>query len=117
MESAEKLVLKNGVYAIKRSEIDDDQNEFDVNTRTEWRVIYVDPFKINIMYETPYSIGKSFKKAGRRGSRNFLDEPKTASPPILRDTDLNHVDCDDDYCDSKRQGSPNMQPFDKRKKF
>jgi hypothetical protein len=50
-ESNDNIVLKSGVYAVAKKHIDDNKGEFHVNTRTEWRVVYVDPFSINLALE------------------------------------------------------------------
>lgn len=53
--STDNIVLKNGIYAVMKRNIEDLKGEFQVNTRTEWRVIYVDPFSVNIAREQSYS--------------------------------------------------------------
>lgn len=41
--------IKDQVYAVKKSMINDTKSEFQANTRTEWRVIYVDAFKAKLL--------------------------------------------------------------------
>lgn len=38
---SENSIVLNGVYALKQSSVDEQKSEFQINTRTEWRVLYV----------------------------------------------------------------------------
>jgi len=42
-DNATSIVL-NGVYALNKRSVDELKSEFQHNTRTEWRVIYVNTF-------------------------------------------------------------------------
>lgn len=81
-ESQDQIVLKGSVYAVRKRTVDDTPSE--VNTRTEWKVIYIDPFSINISGRgqtiSPLSISKKTLKSAL---------------PLLRDTDSNPFDMDD----------------------
>ena len=46
------MVLKSGVYAVSTKQIEEKKGEFNVNTRTEWCVIYVDSFSLNLDIES-----------------------------------------------------------------
>lgn len=42
------MVLTEGVYAVKKQLIVDEPATFKKNTRTEWRVVFVDPFQLKL---------------------------------------------------------------------
>ena len=60
--SNQNIVLQNGVYAVKKRTIDELETKFQVNTRTEWQVIYVDAFQVNLQKINPFNSPMPFKQ-------------------------------------------------------
>ena len=102
--SSDNIVLKNGVYAVMKRGIDDSKGEFLVNTRTEWRILYVDAFSINLTRDQRFTMSP-LPITKRRISISRLTRLTGANP-----FELEVESRSADLLKNKKERAPNNEP-------